>query len=101
MYIPKTVGGKGQPCLTPILQLISSNHPSVFLNMEIIFSYNLVATSLDLKDTFISSKLSQTFFLGTTSKVFLESTKQQQKMVLVLWNSSAIILKVTRWSTVE
>jgi hypothetical protein len=35
------------------------------------------------------------------SKAFLKSTKQQKRLVLVLWNSSAMILKVTRWSTVE
>jgi hypothetical protein len=43
----------------------------------------------------------QRFFLGTMSKDFLKSTTQQKILVLVLWNSFAMILKVIRWSTVE
>src|ERR1700689_2057823 len=98
MYMPKRVGDKGQPCLTLILQLISFDQPSMFLNLEITFSYILIATTLNLRGNFISSNLFQRFFLGTMSKAFLKSTKQQKRLVLVLRNSSAMILKVTRWS---
>jgi hypothetical protein len=42
MYFTKRVGDMGKPCLTPILQLISSNQPLVFLNLAITFSYNLM-----------------------------------------------------------
>jgi hypothetical protein len=101
MYMPKRVGDKGQPCLTPILQLISFDQPSMFLSLAITFSYILIAAALNSRDTFISSNLFQRFFLGTMSKAFLKSTKQQKRLVLVLWNSSAMIIKVTRWSTVE
>jgi len=100
MYMPKRVGDKGQPCLTPILQLIYFNQPSVFLNLEITFSYSLIASSLNSKGTFISSNLFQRFFLGTMSNAFLNSTKQQKRLVLVLQNSSAMILKVTILPTI-
>ena len=35
IYFPKIVGYRGQPCLTPMLQLISSHQPSLFLNLLI------------------------------------------------------------------
>jgi hypothetical protein len=101
MYMPKRVGDKGHPCLNLILQLISFDHPSVFLNIAIMFSYILIATTLNLRGTFISSNLFQNFFLGTMSKYFLKLRKQQNKLVLVLRNSSGMILKVTIWSTIE
>jgi hypothetical protein len=101
MYMPKRVGDKGQPCLTLILQLISFDQPSVFLNLAIMFSYILIAATLNSRGTFISSNLFQRFFLGTMSKDFIKSTKQQKRLVLVLQNSFAMILKVTRWSTIE
>jgi hypothetical protein len=101
MYMPKMVGDKGQLCLTSILQLISFDQRSVFLNLAIMFSYIRIAVALNLRGTFISSSLFQRFFLGTMSKSFLKSTKQQKRLVLVLRNSFAMILKVTRWSTVE
>jgi hypothetical protein len=101
MYMPKRVWDKGQPYLTPILQLISFDHPSVFLNLTITLSYILIVGALNLRGTFISSNLFQRFFLGTMSNDFLKSTKQQKRLVLVLWNFSAMILKVTGWSTVE
>jgi hypothetical protein len=97
----KRVGDKGQPCLTPILQLISFDHPSAFLNLEITFSYNLIVATLNLKGTFVSFNLSQSFFLGIVIKRFLKSTKHQKILVLVLWKSFVMILKVTIWSTVE
>jgi hypothetical protein len=75
MYMPKRVGNKGQPYLNPILWLISSDHPSVFLNMEIMFSYKFITVVVNSKGTFSSSNLSQSFFLGTMSKYFLKSTK--------------------------
>jgi hypothetical protein len=84
MYMPKKVGDKGQPCLTPILQLIYSDHPSVFLNLEITFSYNLIAVALNSKGTFSSSNLFQRLVLGTMSKYFLKSMKQQRRLVLLL-----------------
>src|ERR1700678_331614 len=78
MYMQKMVGDKGQPCLTSILQLISFDQPLVFLNLEIMFSYILIATTLNSRDTFISSNLFQRFFLGIMSKAFLKSMKQQK-----------------------
>ena len=100
MYMPKRVGDKGQPCFTPILELISFDQPSMFY-LTIMFPYILISTSLNSRDTFISSNLLQSFFLGTMSKDFLKSTKQQNILVLVLHNSFAMILKVTIWSTFE
>jgi hypothetical protein len=91
MYMPKMVEHKEQPCLTPILQLISFDQPSMFLNLTITFSYNLVVAVFNSKDTFISSNLSQRFFLIIASKAFLKSAKQQKKLVLVFHNSSAMI----------
>jgi hypothetical protein len=80
MYMPKRLGDKGQPCLTPILLLIYFNHPSVFLNLAIMFSYILIASALNSRSTFISSNLFLRFFLGTMSKDFLNSTKQQKSI---------------------
>ena len=101
MYMPKRVGEKGQPCLTLIFHLISFDQHLVFLNLAITFSYILIATTLNSRGTFISSNLFQRFFPGTMSKVFLKSTKKQKRLVLVLRNSFSMILKVTRWSTIE
>jgi len=90
MYMPKRIGDKGQPCLIPILNLIYFDHPLVFLNLEIMFSYILIATSLNLRGTFISSNLFQRFFLETMSKVFLKSSKQQKRLILVFKKNKKI-----------
>jgi len=100
-YMPKGVGDKGQPYLTPILQLISFDQPSLFLNLAITFSYILIATTLNSRGTFIYSILFKSFFQGTMTKDFLKSTKQQGRLVLVLRNSFEMMLTVTIWSTVE
>lgn len=52
-YMSKRVGERGQPCVTLILQIISSNQPLVFLNLAMTFSYNLITTTLNLKRTFV------------------------------------------------
>jgi len=91
MYMPKRVGGMGQSYLNPIFQLISLNHPSVFLNLAISFSCNLIKVALNPKETFISSNLFQRLFHGTMSKVFLKSTKQHMRLVLLFWHSSTMM----------
>ena len=65
------------------------------------FSYNLITTALNSKGTLSFSSLFHKLFLGTVSKDFLKSTKQQNRRDLLLWNSSAMILSVTRWSVVK
>jgi hypothetical protein len=70
MYMPKRVGDRGQPYLTPILKLISFDQPLVFLNLAITFSYNLTTIALNLKGTFISSNIFQRLDLGIMSKIF-------------------------------
>jgi hypothetical protein len=101
MYMPKRVRDKGQPCLSPILQLISSYHPSVFLKLSMKFSYNLTTTSLSSEGVFLSSNLIQRLVLGTVSFVFLKSMKQQRRLGLLLQRSSIMIIIVTRWYAIE
>ena len=79
VQMPKSVGERGQPCLTPILQFIYGVHPSLFLNLEMTILYNLIATTLNSKGTLSSSSLFHRLFLGTISKAFLKSTKQQNR----------------------
>ena len=97
----KRVGESGHPCLTPILQLISFDHPYVLLNLAMSLSYILIATTLNSKGTFSSSNLFHKLFLGIVSKAFLKSTKQKKRLHLILWQSSTIILRVMRWYVVE
>jgi hypothetical protein len=99
--MPKRIGDREQPCLTLILLLIYFNQPSLFLTLEITFSYNLTATTLNLKGTLSSSNLFHRLVLGTVSKDFLKSTKQQRRLILSLQHSSTMILKVTRYSIVK
>ena len=84
-----------------MLHLISFNHPSFFLNLAMKFSYNLIATALNSKGTFSSYNMFHRLFLGTVSKAFLKSTKQQKRLDLSLRHSSTMILRVTRWYVVE
>jgi len=83
------------------LQLIYSDQPLVFLKLVMAFLYNLIATSLNLKGTFSFSNLFHKLFLGTVSKSFLKSKKQQKRLDLVLMHSYPMILSVMRWSMVE
>src|ERR1700721_167525 len=99
--MPNRVGERGKPCLTPMLHLISFDHPSLLFSLAITFSYNLIAAALNSRGTFSSSNLFQKLYLGTVSKAFLKSTKQQNKLDLSLRHSSAMILSVTRWYVVE
>ena len=99
--MPNRVGERGQPCLTPILHLISFDHPSFLFNLAISFLYNLIAAALNSKGTFSSSNLFYTLFLGKASKAFLKSTKQQKRLDLSLRHYSTMILSVTRWSIVD
>ena len=99
--MPNKVGKRGKPCLNLLLHLISFNHPSLLLNLVMTFSYDLIAAALNLKGTFSSSNLFHRLFLGTVSKSFLKSTKQEKRLDLSLRHSSTIILSVTRWSIVE
>jgi hypothetical protein len=101
MYMTKGVGNRGKPCLTSILQLIFYDHPSVLLNLTIMVAYKCVAMMLGSEGTFIPFNLFQWLVLGTVSKVFLKSMKQQRILVLLLLNSFAMILSMTRWSTFE
>ena len=75
--------------------------PLIALKLAITFSYNLIAVSLSSKETFSSSNLFHRLFLGTVSKDFLNSTKQQKRLDLSLRNSSTMNLSVMRWSVVE
>ena len=78
------VGERGKPCLTLILHLIFFDHPSLVLNLIMKFSYNLIAAALNSKGTFSSSNVFHRLFLGTVSKAFLKSTKQQKRLDLSL-----------------
>ena len=95
------VGERGKPYLTPILHLIYFDHPSFLFNLEITFSYNLIATALSSKGTFSSSNLFHRLFLGTVLKAFLKPTKLKKGLDLSIWHSSTMILNVMRWSVVE
>src|ERR1700728_1960736 len=99
--MPNRVGERGQPCLTLMLHLISFNHPSLLFSLAIRFSYNIIAVALNSRGTFSSSNLFQRLYLGTVSKAFIKSTKQQNKLDLSLLHSSALILSVTRSSVVK
>ena len=99
--MPKRVGERGQPCLTLILHLIFFEHPSLVLNLAMTFSYNLIGVDLNSRETFSSSNIFHSLFLGIVLKSFLKSTKQQNRLDLSLWHSSTMILSLTRWSIVE
>ena len=99
--MPKRVGERGKPCLTPILNLIFFYHPSLFSNLAMTLSYNIIVAAFNLKGTFSTTNLFHRLFLGTVSKSFLNSMKQQKRLDLSLRHSSTIILSVTRWSIVE
>ena len=91
----------GKPCLTLILHFISFDHPSLLLNLEMTFSYNLIAAALNLKGTFSSYNLFHRLFLCTISKAFLKYTNKQKRLDLSLRHSSTMILSVRMWSVVE
>jgi hypothetical protein len=101
MYMSKRAGDKRQPCLTPRLQLIYFNQPSMFLNLAITFSYILISRTLNLKGTFSSSNPSQGLVLGIVSNNFLKSQKQHMKLLLLLQHFSTMIISITRWFTVK
>lgn len=100
MYMPKRVGNKGQPFLTPILQLIYSNQPLMILNSAIEFSYNLVTTTFNSRRTSISSNLFQRF-VGNNVKSFFEVHKAKKEVDFTMRHFFVMILRVTRWSTIE
>ena len=95
------MGERGKPCLTPILQLISFYYPLLVLNLEMTFSYNLIAETLNSEGTFSSYDLVRRLFISIVSKPFLKSTKKQKRLDLSLRHSTTMILSVTRWSIVE
>jgi hypothetical protein len=80
MYMPKRVGDKGQPCLTLILQLISFDQPSVFLNLAIMFSYILIATSLKLERHFYLFQPIPKVFPRNHVKIFSKVNKATKKI---------------------
>jgi hypothetical protein len=71
---------QGTPFLTMMLQLISSDHALVLLNLEITFSYNLVTTTLNSKGTFISSNL----FLRKCVKSFSKFNEIKQEIGFII-----------------
>ena len=90
--IPNRVGERGKPYLTPILHLISLDHPSLFLNLARTFSYNLIVAALNSKGTFNSSNLFHRLFLGTISKAFIKCMKQHKRLDLLL--SKIVVIDV-------
>ena len=81
MYMQKKVAERGHPCLTPILQLICFDHRLVFLNLEITFSYNLIAVYLNLKGTFVSSNLLQKKNIGFIIMAFMRNDPKYNEVV--------------------
>ena len=84
IYMPKRAGDWGQPLLTPILKSIYFDETSVFLILEVRFSYNLMAISLNSKGTFGSSNIFQCLVFDTLSNALLKSMKKHKIFILLL-----------------
>jgi hypothetical protein len=80
-----------KPLLDTILHLISS---SMFLNMEIIFSYKFIATTMNSRVTFRSASLFQRLVLSNLSNSFINFRKKQRRLVLLLENSSSVTINI-------
>jgi len=92
MYIPKWVMDMRLPFLTTILQSITFYQCSTFINLAIMFSYNLIATTINLKWTFNSFNIFQRLVEDTLSK----ACSFYVTFYLYIFFSKIILYKLTK-----